>query len=240
MWSMGCILAQVGAWATHGWQGIESHRSKWNSGSAPRTEFDVEPDGYEPSLKERAWNAKRGLLKTLAAEPDSLTKSIAEDVIAPMLEPPDKQPSWKWICDKAQTLLNDARGALNDYKKTMTKATTPLLSLVRSKIKSTCISSTLAKDGSRSDQTGISDSSLKYNTDRSGFVDDECHKITDIDPNIFTDPGGHYYMLERYLRDKSDCRYLFPARGCNALKRLHRVYLGDAIERFERVFIDAR
>lgn len=157
-----------------------------------------------------------------------------------MLEPPDKQPSWKWICETARTVLNDARDALNDYKKTVTKAATPLLSFLRSKIKSTCISSTLATDGSRSDHTEIFVSSLENDPDGLGVVDDGCHKDADIEPNISADGTGYSYCLERYFRDKSDCRYLFPARGCDASKELDKIYLGDAIERFERMFIDAR
>lgn len=203
------------------------------------TKSDVLPDEYESYFRERSRNANKDLLEALAEDSDFLTRSIAESVIAPMLEPPDKQPSWKWIHEKAQTLLNDARDALSDYKKTVTKAAAPLLSFVRSKITSTCISSTRVIDGSRSGPTEIFVLDAENGPD--GRVeDDACHTDVGIDPNIFPDGSGYSYCLERYLRDNSDSRYLFPARGCNASKELNKIYLGNAIERFQRMFIDAR
>ena len=38
----------------------------------------------------------------------------------------------------------------------------------------------------------------------------------------------------------SDSRYFFPVRGCNASKELDKIYLGNAIKRLERMFIDTR
>jgi len=191
-------------------------------------------------IRERAQNAKQDLFETFPDEPDSLTKSVAENVIAPMLEPPDKQPSWELICETARKVLNDALDTLNGYKKTVTKAATPLLSFLRPKTKSTCILSTLATDGSRSDDTKIFVLSLGKDPDGLGVVGDECHKDANIEPNISMEDAGYSYCLERYLRDKSDCRYLFPARGYNAAKELDKIYLEDMIERFERMFIDAK
>jgi hypothetical protein len=190
-------------------------------------------------LREKAQNSKQDLFEALTKGPDSLTKTIAESVIAPMLEPPDKQPSWKWIQEKVEAVLNDARNALNGYKKTVAKAVTPLLSFVRSKIKGTSISSALATDGSHSDQTVIFVPSPKNDPDGSGVVDDEGLKDADIDPNIPTECPGYSYTLERYLRDKRDCRYLLPGTalaGWDASKELDKIYLGSAIDRFERVW----
>jgi hypothetical protein len=240
IWSFACILYAVAVWAAtdHDIRYCPKQRSQWGLPPTP-TKCDFKHDEPESSIRERARNLKQDLLETFAEQPDSLTKSIAETVIAPMLEPPDKQPSWKWICDKAQTVLNDARDALNDYKKTVTKAAAPLLSFVRSKITSTCISSMRVRDGSRSDQTEIFVLDAENGPD--GRVeDDACHTDVGIDPNISPDGSGYSYCLERYVRDNSDSRYLFPARGCNASKELNKIYLGNTIERFERMFIDAR
>jgi hypothetical protein len=156
-----------------------------------------------------------------------------------MLEPPDKQPSWKWICDKAQTVLNDSRDVPNDYKKIVTKAASPLLSFGRFKIKSTHISSTLATDGSCSDQTEIFAPDAEKGPNDRG-EDDACHMDVDVLPNISPDGSGYSYCLERYLRDMSDSRYLFPARGCDAPKELCQIHLENAVDMFERMFIDAR
>lgn len=240
--SLGCILFQTCVWVTHGSEGFKDMNAKLRSQpNMPLrlTKSDVLPDEYESYFRERSRNANKDLLEALAEDSDFLTRSIAESVIAPMLEPLDKQPSWKWIHEKAQTLLNDARDALNDYKKTVTKAAAPLLSFVRSKITSTCISSTRVIDGSRSGPTEIFVLDAENGPD--GRVeDDACHTDVGIDPNIFPDGSGYSYCLERYLRDNSDSRYLFPARGCNASKELNKIYLGNAIERFQRMFIDAR
>jgi hypothetical protein len=158
VFSLGCILLETCVWVTHGSEGFKDLNAKLRSQSnmPPRhTKSDVLPDGYESYFRERLRNANKDVLEALAKNSVFLTRLIAESVIAPMLEPPDKQPSWKWIHEKAHTVLNDARDALNDYKRTVTKAAAPLLSFVRSKITSTCISSTRVIDGSRSDQTEI-------------------------------------------------------------------------------------
>jgi hypothetical protein len=236
---MGCILSEVGSWAIHGWERNKSNHSKQRSQSdfsPQRSKSAIETGEYESWLREKARNSKQDLLEALVDEPDSLTKSIAESVIAPMLEPPDKQPSWKWLREKAQTLLDDTRDTLNGYKKTVAKAASPILSLVRSKIKSTCISSTLATDGSRSDRAEVI---VLDDPDESEMVEDEHNKDADIDPNISADGSGYSYSLERYLRDKSDCRYLFPGRGCDKIKELDSIYVRNVIKRFERMFITA-
>ena len=236
MWSLGCLLLEIGSWATCGWIYQEpplSERVSWSNSSPECTNSNFEPD---TRLGEEARNSKQNLLESLRAQPDPLTKSIADNVIAPMLEPPDKQPSLKWLREKARTLLDDARYKLNGYKKTVGKAATPLFSLVRTRIKRTCISSTLATDG-RSDNTEIFDPPAENGSDGSEILYDVYHKDADIDSNISTEYSGYPYCLERYLRDKSDCRYLFPARGCDKLKELDKINLGNAIERFERLFI---
>jgi hypothetical protein len=153
-----------------------------------------------------------------------------------MLEPPDKQPSLKWLREKARILLDDAKDKLNGYKKTVGKAATPLFSLVKRRIKRTCISSTLATDG-RSDNTEIFDPPAESGAGGSEILYDVYHKEADFDPSLSTEYSGYSYCLERYLRDKSDCRYLFPARGCDKMKELDKINVGNAIERFERMFI---
>jgi hypothetical protein len=205
----------------------------WLTSPPQCTNSDIEPDAW---LNEQARNSKQRLLETLVGQPDSLTKSIAESVIAPMLEPPDKQPSLSWLRGKARTLLDGARDPLNGYKKTVRKTATPLFSLVKSKMKGTCISCTLATDG-RSDNTELLDPLPKNETSGSDVVEDDYHKDAGIDLNISTEYSGYSYCLERYLRDKSDCRYLFPARGCDKMKELDKIKVGNAIERLERLFI---
>jgi hypothetical protein len=236
MGSLGCLLLEIGSWVTRGWvchDPLLSEKVSWSNSSPQCTNFGFEPDAR---LGEEARNSKQNLLESLMAQPDSLTQSIAESVIAPMLEPPDKQPSLKWIREKAQTLLDDARNKLNGYKKTVGKAATPLFSLVKIRIKGTCVSSILATDG-RSDNTEIFDPLPENDPDGSEILYDVYHKDTDIDPNVSTDYSGYSYCLERYLRDKSDCRYLFPARGCVKMKELDKIRVGNELERFERLFI---
>jgi hypothetical protein len=205
----------------------------WSSSSPKCTNYGFETDAR---LRDEARISKQNLLESLRAQPDSLTKSIAESVIAPMLEPPDKQPSLNWLRENAQTLLDGARDSLNGYKKTVRKAATPVFSLVKSRMKGTCISSTLATDG-RSDNTELLDLPPENEAVDSDVAEDDYHKDADIDPNIFKEYSSYSYCLERYLRDKSDSRYLFPARGCDKLKELDKINLGNAIERFERLFI---
>jgi ElaB/YqjD/DUF883 family membrane-anchored ribosome-binding protein len=195
MWSMGYILSKVGSWAITGWERNKSNHSKqWSQSDLfpQRSKSATETGEHESWLREKARNSKQDLLRALADEPDSLTKSIAESVIAPMLEPQDKQPSWKWLREKAQALLDDTRDTLNGYKKTVMKAASPLLSFVRFKIKNTCISSTLATDG-RSDQTEIFDPPPEDDPDGSGVENDGHGKDADIDPNVSTDVAGCSY-----------------------------------------------
>ncbi len=150
-----------------------------------------------------------------------------------MLEPPGKQPSLKWLHEKARTLLDNARDKLNRYKKTVGKAATPLFSLVKTRTKRTCTSSTLATDG-QSDNTEIFDPPAENVPHGSDIFCDSYHQDTDINPNISTEYSVYSYRLERYLRDKSDCRYLFPGRGCDKVKELDKINVVNAIERFER------
>jgi serine/threonine protein kinase len=239
IWSLGCILLEFCSWFNRGRVHKEillSERASWLIFSPPCTNSDSEPDAW---LSEKARNAKQKLLEALGGQPDSLTKSIAESVIAPMLEPPGKQPSLNWLRGKSRTLLDGARDSLNDYKKTVRKAAFPLFSLVKPRKKGTCISSTLATDG-RSDNTELLDPPPENEPDGSVVVEDEYYKDADIDPNISAAYSGYSYCLERYLKDKSDSRYLFPARGCDKMKELDKINVGNAIERFERLFISVK
>jgi hypothetical protein len=103
-----------------------------------------------------------------------------------------------------------------------------LFSLVKTRIKGMCTSCTLATDG-RSDNTEIFDHPAENDPDGSEILYDVYHKDADTHPNISTKYSGYSYCLERYLRYKSDCRYLFSAGGCDKVKEFDKIKLGNAI-----------
>jgi hypothetical protein len=237
---MGCILLEFISWvlAGHDLRSSSERRSELKLPSTP-TESKPEHNELASSSRERAQDPKQALVESLLGEPDSLTKSIAETVVAPMLEPPDKRPSWDWIYGKLQTLLSNAQQALNDYTTTVTKAAAPLLSHVRSKFRTASISSTRAIDGNPSDRAdpGFVIPDAEKRSDDS-IQDEAFHTLVDTDLGLSPDSANYSYCLERFLLDKADSRYLFPARGSNASKQLDKIYLDDVMDRFERMFVD--
>jgi hypothetical protein len=229
IYSFGCILAECVAWTVGGSEAIYKPNF-----TMPSFESELDSTSYGSYLMGKAQKSKEDLLESLLNMPESVTKSIAETIIAPMFDPPDQQLSWKRLRDKATTVLN---GMWNDYKKSVAKAADPILSLVRLRGKSTLVSSTRALDGSRS-TSGCSDQTEIFDLHPQQDVDSIHYKDVDIDPNISTFASGSSYTLERYLRDKSDYEMLLASNlasaGRDASKELHKIFLKNVVDRLER------
>lgn len=229
IYSFGCILAECVAWTVGGSEAI--YKTDF---TMPPFESEFESTSYDSYLMGKAQKSKEDLLESLLNVPESVTKSIAETIIAPMFDPPDQQFSWKRLRDKATTVLNDM---WNDYMKSVAKAADPILSLVHPREQSAFVSSTRASAGSRSTE-GCSDQMEIFDPHPENDVDGLHCKDFDIDPNMSTDATGSSYTLERYLRDKSDYRVLLASNlasaGRDTSKELHKIFLGSVVDRLER------
>jgi serine/threonine protein kinase len=138
IWAMGCILMEFAMWVATG----EIHDMAQTASHSPTLESKLQYpvsqyransettkcDFFEAERK--AKRTKEELLEQLGRMPESITKSIAKSVIAPMLEAPENYYSWRSIRDKARVVLS---ACWADYKKAIAKAATPLLSFVRPK-----------------------------------------------------------------------------------------------------------
>lgn len=74
-------------------------------------------------------------------------------------------------------------------------------------------------------------------------MDNECHDCANIDGNIYTKSSDYSYILERYLRDKSDYRCLLPGEisaGRDAWKELGKIDLGRLLRNLKECGIDTR
>lgn len=246
VWSLGCIFIEVLTWITKGSEGITQfapHRPKLRpKHQRPISQCRLHSETAKCKFFEAEYKASKTreeLLERLAGMPESVTKSIAESVIAPMLEPPDENYSWRKIRDKARAVLSDC---WVDYKKAIARAATPLFSLVRPMSKDHFLSSTRATDGEDSAETGSIVSRVDKDPNTSHVVKDELREDTDFDPNISTKSSCYSYSIERYLRDKSDYNALVyigaSSADLGALKELHKVYLESVIDTLKR-FDDA-
>lgn len=228
-------------WVTHGYTKESNQVTPNNSSGQTCLQSNSNQStgmmNTNPMSKRESKSRTKSFSTQFAKGSDPLTESVAKSVVMPMLEPPDHQPSWKWIRESARTILDKARDAADEYKKTVTKAAAPLLSFSRSKMRSLSISSTLATRSS-SRHSKIFIPSVK--TEPDGFRDasDGYQEKTELEPSISMDNADCSYCLERYLQDKSCCRYLFSARGYCAAKQLDKIYFDDMIDKFERTFID--
>jgi hypothetical protein len=237
IWSLGCIFSEAVRWVVQGNIEIASYQQNCpvrSESTPPYTKSDIGLGENESWLNRKARKSKEDLLESLAKVSDSVTKSIAESVIAPMFETPDEKPSLKRIRDLAGTVLNNL---WSDYKKSIAKAASPILSFVRPLDKNAFRSSIRATDGRCSDQTEIFAPDPEKNPNDSGVVDDDCHKGIDIEPNISTGSSCYSYTLERYIQDKSDYRLFLvsnPAPAGSASKELHKIFLRTVMDRFEK------